>query len=413
MSLSLQDLNFLTSARGTALLDRLAGESLDEAGALALITRLRATHSADEARAALALARVRRKAVERFGEAAARLFLTEDALQQASDPLARAHRAQVLFEAGVQRVIDAGCGIGADTFACASQGMDALGLDRDLPRLVMARLNAAALDLPNARFAAVDLRQGLPLRLPPGDPSVAVFFDPARRDETGRRLHDVRQYRPPLALIDTWRATRVAVKLSPGVDLAQLEPYLAGGRGGVAFVSVEGALKEAVLWRGFGWAGTRATRLDAAGTHHLWREGAEPEVGIRAPGAWLLEPDPAAIRATLVRDLAARCGAHLLDASIAYLTADTLPVGEDRVWLRAWRVLDWMPFQLKRLKAHLRAGHVGHLTVKKRGFPMTPEALIARLKPRGSESRTLVVTRHAGAPVVLICEDGPVRVTLR
>jgi hypothetical protein len=65
-----------------------------------------------------------------------------------------------------------------------------------------------------------------------------------------------------------------------------------------------------------------------------------------------------------------------------------------------------MPFNLKKLRAYLREHDVASVTVKKRGSPITPEELIQGLKLKGGQhSRTLVLTRHAGNPLVLICED--------
>ncbi|MCY3779658.1 MAG: SAM-dependent methyltransferase, partial [Chloroflexi bacterium] len=66
---------------------------------------------------------------------------------------------------------------------------------------------------------------------------------------------------------------------------------------------------------------------------------------------------------------------------------------------------DWMPFQLKRLRRYLADRGVGRVTVKKRGFPLTPEELIARLRLKGDESRVLVMTRHNGKPVAIVCEE--------
>jgi hypothetical protein len=268
--------------------------------------------------------------------------------------------------------------------------MDALGLDVDPVRVEIARLNAAALDLP-ARFEVADVCAGLP-------PADAVFFDPARRDESGERVYDVERYTPPLSTVRGWPHTRIMCKLSPGVDVAQLAEY----RGSVEFISVAGDLKEAVLWLGAGEAGRRATLL-AGDTVYHWdtRPGDPPgRPYIATPYTWLIEPDPALIGAGLVQDAAAAFDGHLLDPTIAYFTSDTQP---ESPWVRAWRILDWMPFNLKRLRAYLREHGVGSVTVKKRGSPLTPETLIPQLKLKGDEARVLVLTRLNGQPVVLIC----------
>ena len=124
-------------------------------------------------------------------------------------------------------------------------------------------------------------------------------------------------------------------------------------------------------------------------------------VDISPPKRWLFETDPAVMRAGLVRQLALQLNATMLDESIAYLTMDERI---DTPWGRYWRVLDWMPFQLKRLRRYLVERGVGPVTVKKRGFPMSPEELIARLRLKdGAEQRVLVMTRHRAKPIAIIC----------
>lgn len=388
MTITPATLAFLTSDAGARLLENLAAEDLSDANTLALLTRLRRDYSPEQAGAALEQARLRVKAADKFGADAARMFFTRPALEQASDLLARRYRAQAA--AGLD-VVDAGCGIGADALALARAGGRVLGLDIDPLRVLLARHNAAALGV-DARFDVADVRVGLP-------PADLAFFDPARRDAAGSRIHDVERYDPPLATTRNWRVPRVIAKLSPGVDKAQLAPY--GGQ--VEFISVNGALKEAVLWLGFDAPRPAAALLLDDGTAHVWRAlapAAEPRLS--APRGWLLEPDPALLRAGLVTDAAVTWDAYQLDAEIAYLTADSPP---ETPWARAWRVLDWLPFNLKRLRAYLREHNVGTVTVKKRGAAMTPEELIARLRLAGAESRTLALTRCAGRPVVLVCAD--------
>ncbi len=393
MVFSLADVNFLASAAGAVLLERLGAEDLSDTNTLRLITQLRKDYTADQARAALELARLRRKAADKFGDDARRMFFTRAALEQASDPQVREYRARRLaaFSASV---VDAGCGIGTDSLAFAAAGLAVVGLEIDPVRVELARLNAAALGRP-ARFEVADARASLP-------EADAIFFDPARRDEQGSRIFDVERYVPPLSTIRGWQNRLIVVKLSPGVELAQVGGY----SGQVEFVSVDGDLKEAVLWLGAGFTGLRATLLTGGAAFH-WdnthpqREG-ERAVTAASPRAWLVEPDPALIRARLVRDAAAHFGGAQLDETIAYFTTDVPP---DSPWVRAWRVLDWLPFNLKKLRAYLNAREVGSVTVKKRGTAVTPEALIAQLKLKGRESRTLVLTRCRGEQIVMVCAE--------
>lgn len=387
MSLSLSDLDFLTSEAGVHLLERLAAEAISEANTLPLLTRLRRDYDTEPARAALTLAQLRRKAEAKFGADAARMYFTADALEQASDPRISRYRAQA---AAGWRVVDAGCGIGADALAMARSGADVLGLDLDPVRVAMARLNAAALGL-SAHFEVADITAGLP-------PADFAFFDPARRDAAGKRSFRVEDYQPPLSLVRGWNVPRSAVKLSPGVDLNELRGY----GGSVEFISVEGDLKEAVLWLGFERPAIQAALIVGEDVHVWPQPETMPAVPIAEPRGWLVEPDPALLRAGLVQDAASKFDGALLDETIAYFTTLVKP---DSVWVRGWQILDWMPFHLKRLRAYLRERNIGRVTVKKRGAAITPEQLTAQLKLKGTEACTLVLTRLRGEPVVLICTD--------
>ncbi len=389
--ITLDGLAFLASPNGERVLADLAGQELSDGRTLAILTGLRKTLSGEQAGAALELARLRQKAVIKFAGDAARLFFTRDALEQASDPQVRAYHAAGM--AG-QRVADLCCGIGADALAFAAAGAQVLAVDFDPVRAEMARLNGAALGLP-LRVQMADVREL--------DPDAAcVFFDPARRED-GRRLFSVEDYQPPLSTIRRWQAPQLLIKLSPGVDVAELGKY--GGT--LEFVSAGGDLKEALLRTGpaaFGKAPVRRAVLMTGGAVHHWPDDDREPGETGPPRSWLIEPDPALIRAGLVTSAGRAWGATQLDETIAYLTGDAPP---DSPWARAWRVRDWLPFNVKALRAALRARGVGHVAVKRRGSPVTPEALLPQLKLKGENGATLVLTRLEGKPVALICDEQP------
>ena len=118
----------------------------------------------------------------------------------------------------------------------------------------------------------------------------------------------------------------------------------------------------------------------------------------------MLDPDGAVVRAHLVAELAQQLGGWLLDATIAYVSADEAvptPFG------RWYEVHEVMPFGLKRLRERLRALDAGVLVVKKRGTAVEPEELRRRMDLSGTREVTVVLTRQAGAQVALLCS--PVR----
>lgn len=387
MTISLIDLEFLQSETGEKLLTDLAGEDLSEKHSLKLITTLRKTYSQEQVSAALTMAKLRLKAEHKFGEDASRLFFTDDALQQSSDPLVRQYRAQNV--AG-KCVLDVCCSIGADSLAFVQAGAVVQGLDIDPVRIAIARHNARKLAC-DTTFTVADVTQGI------ADGYDLIFFDPARRDKQGKRIYNVEHYIPPLSLIEQWHAPQIMVKLAPSVDVTQIEKY--GGE--IQFISVNGAMKEAVLHIGSD-TGLTAVLLTQDVVHIWRRHDKEPDVPIAEPQGWLCEPDPAILRANLVKDVANDCHGAMLDETIAYFTTTEKP---NSAWVRTWQIIDWLPFNLKKLRAYLRERNIGNITVKKRGSPITPEELIRKLKLRGGNSCTLVLTKYDNEPIVLVCHN--------
>lgn len=387
MVIKLDALEFLKSDLGQSLLDQLRQEDLSPNNIFALVNQLRKTYTAEQVNAAITMAQLQQKAVVKFGQDAVKLFFTEDALQQASDSQIRQYRANAM--AG-KRVLDLCCGIGTDSIAFAQAGAIVDAVDYDELRIAIAKYNASQLNL-KINFICADIRE-----IDTQNYDI-IFYDPARRDANGKRIYDVEQYIPPLSLINAFQAEKIIVKLSPGVDLDQLAPY----QGAVEFMSVAGQLKEAVLEIP-AKPQMIATRLDDSNVHQWIREEVVEDVPIAAPRGYLCEPDPAILRANLVQNIAKTISGTMLDSTIAYFCTAIKP---DSAWLRAWKVREWMPFNLKKLRARLREMNVGHLTVKKRGSPITPEDLIQKLKLKGDKSVTLVLTKFEQQPIVIICDD--------
>ncbi|NTV65906.1 MAG: SAM-dependent methyltransferase, partial [Oscillochloris sp.] len=125
-----------------------------------------------------------------------------------------------------------------------------------------------------------------------------------------------------------------------------------------------------------------------------------PSSFILHPSSFLYEPDPAVIRAGLVGDLADNLGAAQIDSQIAYLTSARYLATP---FARAWPVIAWQPFNLKRLRASVRELDAGPVTVKKRGSPLDSDALARQLSGSGARPLVVVLTRHRDQPISIIC----------
>ncbi|MFH8973252.1 methyltransferase domain-containing protein [Streptomyces sp. NPDC017890] len=387
----------LLTPEGRALLDEV--RDTDPARELAVATRLRRTHPAELVSAALGQARLRQRAVAKFGaEDAGRMFFTPNGVEQSTRASVAAYRAGRMSALGVTSVADLCCGIGGDAIALARAGIRVLAVDRDPATAAAARANAEALGLAEL----IEVREADVTEVETSGYD-AVFVDPARRGGRGR-IFDPEAYSPPLSwAVEAARtASRAAaLKVAPGI------PHEAVPEDAEAeWISDGGDVKEAVLW--FGGApgavapetvapgAVRATLLP--GPRTLLGTGL-PDPEVRTPGRYLYEPDGAVIRAHLVAEVAEQVGGGLLDATIAYVTADELL---PTPYATAYEITDRMPFNVKKLKALLRERRVGSLTVKKRGSAVEPEELRRKVRPQGPNAATVFMTRVAGAPTMLI-----------
>jgi hypothetical protein len=316
------------------------------------------------------------------------MLFTADGLEQAStEPMSRNHARR--FE-GFARVADLCTGIGGDLIALAG-GSAVRAVDLDPVHLRLARINAGV-------YGVADRVEGVcaDVREVAMDGIEAAFVDPARR--AGGRRHAPGTGDPPLDwCVELAGRMPVGVKASPALPLDRVPPGWEA-----EFVSEGGELKECVLWSpALATAGRRATLLP--GGHALVREEGEP-VDVRAPGGWLLDPDPAVTRAGAVEALARSLGAWKIDEQVAFLSADR----EVRTpFARTLRVEASAPWNLKHLRQRLREAGIGVVDIRKRGSAVDVDEVQRKLKLTGGRSATVVLTRVSDRPWMLVCTDPP------
>lgn len=380
---STSDVAFLRSEQGRQALADCAELGDDARTRLDDVATARGRVGQRYASAVLETVLLRRKAATKIAGGSAWLY-TDEALQQASPTPVAAHRAARL--AG--RVVhDVTCSIGADLLELARRAERCVGSDVDPVRLAMAQHNSAGEGVEAALVRADALR--------PVTRDAVVVADPARRDSSGRRRWRPTDFVPPLDELAAACAGRdLVVKCAPGID-----PAVADWAGEIELVSLDGQVREACLYSaGLACVERRASVLRTGGAR--WTvTSAEPDViGVGAPGEWIVDPDPAVVRAGLVRQYGARHGLWQLDERIAYLTGDTPPPGT-----RAFRVLEHGHYSEKRLREMLRRHDAGSVEILVRGLDVDPSSLRRRLKPRGAGAFTVVLTRIGRSPTALLC----------
>ncbi len=387
-------LALLTPEAMTLLDDAPPVESAGDA--LALVTRLRAAGgSAEVVAAVVTQAKLRRRASVKFGPFAERMLFTDAGLQQATRLQVAAHHANRFRQAGAVSVADLGCGIGADSMAFASLGLEVTAFDVDEVTAAIAAHNLAP--FPNAqvrhdRAEEVDL-----------DAFDALWFDPARRTTSGgstARHFDPADWSPSLDFVfAAGRERPTGIKLGPGIDHAYLPEDAE-----TQWVSSNGDLVEATVWmHGTARAGIRRSALVIGrhGTAELTTGEDVRDTDVGALGPVLYEPDAAIIRARLIGDLARSLEASMISESIAWMTAEHFT---PTPFASAFSVREVLPLHASSLKGELRKRGIGVLEIKKRGVDIDPAGFRRKLSLKGDASAVLILTRIGDKRVAILAD---------
>lgn len=385
----------LLSPEGLRLLDSLPPYEA-ASDVVRVVSDLRkAGHAPALVAAVLGQSKLRARAVPKFGEFASRMLFTEAGLEQATRLRVAALHAGRFVGSGIHRVVDLGSGIGGDAMAMAAMELDVTAVDADEVTAAIASYNLApfpSVQVVHADANSIDLAE-----------FDGAWLDPARRTSghaNTSRLTRPEDYSPPLDFVfGLSKRMPIGVKLGPGHD-RDLIPAEAEAQ----WVSVDGQLVEMGLWFGsLSREGIRrsALLLTPGGATELTAAADSEDAAVGALGEYMYEPDGAIIRARLIGDLARSLDARMLSESIAYLTSATVV---DTPFATAFRVLEVLPMDEKKLRLALQARSIGALEIKKRGVDVDPAALRTRLRLKGAASGTLVLTRAAGRRVALLVE---------
>jgi hypothetical protein len=393
-----EDFVRLASGAGQALLAQIDYSSATDV--LALVAKLRAEgHDPATVAAVLTQAKLRKRAQAKFGEFANQMLFTEAGLEQASRLKVAASHAGRFRAAGISQVADLGCGIGAESMALASLGIDVRSFELDEVTAAVATYNLAAFE--NVRVEIADVEQ---LDVSQFE---ALFFDPARRElhgpkkATTQRHFDPANYSPNYNFcIEKAKTKPSGIKLGPGHDKKQIPEGTEA-----QWVSVDGDLVEMSLWFG------KVARDNVARSALLIKGELKVEINSKDStsgsaelaqlGKYVYEPDNSLIRSGLIADFAEPEGLTLIAPDIAYLSSDTRI---NSPWLKGYEVIDDLVFDRKKLKAYVRENDIGILEIKKRGSDISPEVLRKQLAPKGAGAATLIVTRVGDAHRVLVTQ---------
>ena len=326
---------------------------------------------------------------------APRWFPTALSVEQATSASVACFHAAVV--APVASLLDMTMGLGVDAAAIASlSGAAVTAIERD------ARL---------CQFAHANYRpiKDLEWLHTAGRTFDAIFIDPARRANIGRRVSNIHDCTPDVAEILPLmfqHAPDVYVKLSPMLDIAAtiaylkhvVKVYIVEERGEVrelfvhlnrdAMPIADDAEIEAVSSSGM-LSFTRRREAEASERY------AEP-----TPGAYLYEPSPAVMKAAPFRLLSAKYDVAALHPN-THLYLSTTPI--DGFPGKRYRIIEVMPYSSKYIKRFAKTYPAASVSV--RNFPCTAAILRNKLKIKEDDCLKVIgATLKGGAQVMIIAQ---------
>ncbi len=349
----------------------------------------------------------RQKALRKLpGLATHSLLYTSRALEQASGERAAASKSAYICG---ETLLDLSGGLGIDSIFMARRFSRVLYCERDEVLSSVAAYNFRTLGVGNIEVHCGDSVRYL--ESIPDNTLDWVYVDPDRRN--GSRRHVSLELSSPdvTALHDLIlaKSTAFCVKTSPMLDISEAARKLPSLER-VLVVSVDGECKELLLFCTRSGPDSGGPLVEAVccyedeqevhiGPVPFMQRGRELPVAV---GEWLLEPDPAILKAGLASVLGEQEALSRLNHGTGLLTG-----GAPRKNFpgRMFRIREIQPYKPALLKACLKKHGIDSASIQRRDFPLSVAELRRKFRLGESECHVLVFTRDASnALCCLVCE---------
>ena len=349
-------------------------------------------HSPESVTLAISQGRLRHRALTKFGtELASSMLLTEAGLEQATRSEVAKWHAERFIYAGLTSVTDLGCGIGSDSIAFSTAGLQVKAVEADSATAEIAAYNLSGHQSVEVIVGTAETHEV---------DTEACYLDPARRKldqkTAARVMLQPEDFSPNLNFaFDLGSKVPAAIKLS-GSFPHELIPANCEAN----WVSHNNELVETILF--FGKLGTQGKRSAVLlGQENLEFSGSDEQAEIQDLGAFIYDPNPALVRSHLLGGFASENNLWGLSKSIAFLSSNS---EIHSPWLRGFKVLEVLSLDPKRISKRLQELGIGILEIKKRGVDTTPEELRKKLRLKGKVSATLILTKLGEDRRAILCQ---------
>lgn len=393
---AIRKFKWLGSAEAELPLQQTQALFLEDVNPLKIARMLRKSLTPQFAALVMEQAQLRIRARRKFADAD-RMFFTGRSLEQSTSTLLANYKA-IRF-ADLQSVADICCGIGGDLLALGnrlsqnavsnSERFETVGVDRDPIAAQFAQLNARTIGLQGVRSECAEFENFDVSRFE------GVHLDPDRRVKSRTVVGNF--FQPSLESVfqkvDPSRQL-IAIKVAPATKMDDFDFPVQR-----EWIGDRRECKQQVVWCGpqIEQPLVRATVIEKdSSVHHFASTDARrsPLPKIAADiGPFLYEPHACVLAAGLLNCLAKQHELQILSHGVAFLNSDRALTSLSPI-LNCYRVDGVYPMDVKVLAKELNLRDVGKLVLKKRGVDQVIADRIARIKLKGSNKATLVLTRH-------------------
>lgn len=304
------------------------------------------------------------------------------------------------------RVLDMTMGLGVDDYYIAQRVRSLVTIELDQEIAQVGQYNFSQLN-PSVTVVQGDSAEFL--QRYDGNRFDAVFIDPARRGDSGKRLYGLADCQPNvLDLLPVIRdhAKRLYIKASPMIDVTQSVRNLGEALTDVWAVSVKNECKELFFRLDFDNSQTEINlhAIDYDGewqgfTTHYSTEQTVPNFAEPEPGNYLYEPNSSVMKLACFSALAQHYLANPIAQNSHLFVSDVML---DDFPGRRFVIQEVIPFKDRMIKD--LAKRYEQMNVATRNFRLKAEELKRRLKVRdGGDIYLFATTLADGAQVLLLC----------
>ena len=319
-----------------------------------------------------------------------KLLITERSSQQASSSVIAQYHGDLFSK--FKTVADLCCGSGIDLISLSKNKVLVYAVDLDKTVLLTAEFNTQLFSSRKIIFQNIKAEDF-------SEQVEAIFIDPDRRMK-GNRFINAEDLSPNLeSILELQKKYKnLAIKFSPAMNYDRLK---LPENHTFEFVSESGNLKEILLC--FGNLTTKNVKRKAVllPEKKILCNKENLLLSISEIKQYLFEPDPAIIRAHLLKEIAQIIGFQLFDSHLALLTGDYSAFS---VYGKFFKVITYFNFNIKKLKKYLKGNAIGKLTIKTRGYSESVESFRKKLKLKGKNSSILFILRIGKGHIFLFAK---------